>query len=164
MELDVKKEIAALGRMGTAELKRRHIELFGEPTRSGNRQWLVRRLAWRVQALAEGGLSERARQRAKELAREADLRLRPPVGVTMEAAVNSAKAVLRVPAKWDKRLPMPGAVLRRVFKGHEYLVTVLPNGFEHDGDVYRSLSAVAHKITGSHWNGYHFFGIEKPTA
>ena len=62
----------------------------------------------------------------------------------------------------DERVPPPGTVLTRRFKGHEYRVSVLPNGFEHDGDVYRSLSAVAHAITGSHWNGLLFFGLTKP--
>jgi hypothetical protein len=41
-------------------------------------------------------------------------------------------------------------------------VKVLTNGFEYDGRAYRSLSAVAYAITGSHWNGYHFFNIQKP--
>ncbi|HRP63656.1 MAG TPA: DUF2924 domain-containing protein [Phycisphaerales bacterium] len=49
----------------------------------------------------------------------------------------------------------------RRFKGHDYMVTVLPNGFEYDGEVYRSLSAVAHAISGSHWNGLLFFGLTK---
>lgn len=78
MRLNVKKRIAALRRMTVKELRQRHVELFGEPTRSANRQWLFRRMAWRVQALAEGDLPERARRRAHELARDADVRLRPP--------------------------------------------------------------------------------------
>lgn len=57
---------------------------------------------------------------------------------------------------------MPGTTLRRQYKGHEYHVTVLPNGFEYDGRAYRSLSAIAHAISGAHWNGYHFFGIATP--
>jgi len=54
-------------------------ELFGEESRSGNRQWLLRRCAWRLQALAEGDLTERARARARELARDVDIRVHPPV-------------------------------------------------------------------------------------
>jgi hypothetical protein len=52
-------------------------------------------------------------------------------------------------------------VLRRTFKGAEHEVTVLPHGFEHEGKTYRSLSAVATAITGSHWNGFLFFGLTK---
>ena len=64
----------------------------------------------------------------------------------------------------DERVPPPGTILTRPFKGREHRVTVLPNGFEHDGEVYRSLSAVAHAITGSHWNGLLFFGLNKERA
>jgi hypothetical protein len=71
--MSVQQEIAALARMGIAELHRRHVELFGEPTRTGNRAWLQKRLAWRIQSQAEGGLSERALCRAAELANDANL-------------------------------------------------------------------------------------------
>jgi hypothetical protein len=84
MGVNTDKELAALRRMTAAELRAKYEELFGERSRSGNRDWLFRRCAWRVQALAEGGLSEPARQRPKELAREADLRLRPQ-GVSRQA-------------------------------------------------------------------------------
>ncbi|HRP63655.1 MAG TPA: DUF2924 domain-containing protein [Phycisphaerales bacterium] len=77
---NVKKQIAALERMSVDQLQRRYSDVFGEPARSGNRQWLLRRVAWRIQALAEGDLAARAikrsRERARELARDADLRLR----------------------------------------------------------------------------------------
>jgi hypothetical protein len=51
---------------------------IGEIRSEVNKSWLIKRIAWRLQALAEGDLSERARQRAKELANDADLRLSPP--------------------------------------------------------------------------------------
>jgi hypothetical protein len=157
---NVKKELAALERMTGGQLQRRYAEVFGEPARSGNRQWLYRRVAWRLQALAEGGLTERARTRARELARDADVRLRPPPGLSVAPAPAALRTVSgRVTAGRDRRLPAPGTVLRREFKGQQYRVTVLPGGFEHDGRTYRSLSAVAHAITGSHWNGYLFFGL-----
>lgn len=153
------KELEALA---VAQLRARYAEVFDEPTRSGNRQWLVRRIAWRLQALAEGDLSERARRRAVELARDADIRLRPPVdrGPALGADVRSTTC--QVAKRADERLPIPGSVLTRMFKGAEYRVTVLQDGFEYDGAIYRSLSAVAATITGSHWNGYHFFGLTKP--
>jgi hypothetical protein len=64
--------------MGVAALREKYAAVFGEATTTGNRTWLVRRIAWRLQALAEGDLSELARQRAAELARDADLRVIPP--------------------------------------------------------------------------------------
>jgi len=65
----------------------------------------------------------------------------------------------RLHASGQTRLPPAGAVLRREYRGVEHRVLVLPQGLEHEGKVYRSLSAVATAITGSHWNGYHFFGL-----
>jgi hypothetical protein len=59
----------------------------------------------------------------------------------------------------DQRLPPPGSVLTRKYKGQTVQVQVLPKGFEHQGVLYRSLSAAAKAITGTHCNGYHFFRI-----
>jgi hypothetical protein len=64
----------------------------------------------------------------------------------------------------DDRLPMSGAVLTRRYKGRVVEVRVLPHGFEFEGDVYRSLSAVAKKVTGTHWNGFHFFHVHTKGA
>ncbi len=78
MNLNVGKEVAALQRMTVRELGTRYAEVFGEATRAGNKAWLLKRIAWRLQSQAEGDLSERARQRAAELANDADVRLSPP--------------------------------------------------------------------------------------
>src|SRR5215212_11475926 len=78
MANEVVMELAALQRMGVAALREKYAAVFGEGTTTGNRTWLVRRIAWRLQALAEGDLSDRAKQRAAELARDADLRVVPP--------------------------------------------------------------------------------------
>ena len=162
-----------LQRMTVPRLRERYAEVFGEPTRSGNRQFLVRRIAWRLQAMDEGDLTDRARRRAAELARDADLRVRAPSGpilasgptVAPTAAFRRTMTVTgRVVQLGDQRLPGPGTVLRREFKGVEHLVTVLADGFEYEGKSYRSLSAVATAISGSHWNGYLFFGLTKEPA
>lgn len=160
MSLNVGKEVAALQRMTVKQLRERYAEVFGDETRTGNKAWLVKRIAWRLQAMAEGGLSERARQRAAELANEADIRMTPPkakpAAKTKERTVTSA---VRFAA--DNRLPLPGTVLTREYKGDTLQVRVLEHGFEYEGDVYRSLSAVAKAITGCHSNGFHFFRLRK---
>lgn len=69
---NIPKALAAMQKMTVKQLREKHIELFGEESRSGNRQWLFRRCAWRLQALAEGDLSQRARRRARELARNVE--------------------------------------------------------------------------------------------
>jgi len=164
--LDIGAELAAMARMRPRELRETYRELFGEESRSGNPRWLFRRCAWRLQALAEGDLSDRARRRARELARDVDLRVLPPGGMTftprtdLPSVTRPAKAHVR--RRRDARLPMPGTHLRRKYKGHVYEVEVLDKGFLYDGEVYRSLSAIAYAISGGHWNGYLFFGIADP--
>ena len=158
MKTDVNRELTALQTMSPAQLREKYLQVFGEPSRSGNKDFLLKRIAWRIQALAEGGLSERAKARALELARDADLRttmprVRDPDDGAVERTSNKPLV------QNNRRLPMPGAVLTRDYRGKQVQVTVLPAGFEHDGTVYRSLSAVAKAVTRSHWNGYGFFGL-----
>src|SRR5258707_127560 len=57
MNDDLGKELAALARLGATDLRHRYAEVFGEPTRTGNKAWLVKRIAWRLQMLAQGRLS-----------------------------------------------------------------------------------------------------------
>jgi hypothetical protein len=155
------KELAALEKMSTADLKRKYAELFGDETRSGNRTWLVRRIAWRLQANQYGGLSERARQRAAELANEADLRLSPPKLKPDRATTHPVAPSAVGQIVGDSRLPVAGTILTRKYKGRSLQVQVLEEGFEFEGDVFRSLSAVAKAITGSHCNGFQFFGLNR---
>jgi len=153
---DIPATVKALGRLTVPELKQRYAEVFGEPTRTNHKQHLIKRIVWRMQALREGGLSERARRRALELADDAEIRLSAPramargPGTTVAAAFDAGR-----PASF----PKPGAVLRREYKGRAIVVRVLPRGFEYEGEVYRSLTAIARKITGAHWNGVSFFGL-----
>jgi hypothetical protein len=160
MDTTLIEQIADLGRLSLADLRRRHAELFGAPTRSAHKPHLVRRLAWRLQALAEGDLSQRARRRAAELANDADLRLTAPRLALADQA--TADAVCAAAAgQVDPRLPRPGTILTRRYKGALVQVKVLAQGFEFAGTRYRSLSAVAKAITGSHCNGFLFFRLTK---
>ena len=157
--------IDALSRMTPAQLRRKYQEVFGEPTRSGNRDFLFKRVAWRVQSLAEGTLSERARIRAAELAAGTDLRLTAPRAPRSTAGAHARTVAGAVRQTAHDRLPVPGTVLTRAYRGRTVEAKVLPNGgFEHGGQVYRSLSAVAKAVTGSHWNGHLFFGLVKKEA
>jgi len=162
MDLNIGKEVAHLQRMTMKELRGRFAEAFGENTNANNKAWLVKRIAWRLQSLAEGDLSERARRRAAELANDADLRVLPP----REKKVTPVAAEPPSPAHLsdDSRLPMPGAIIAKKYKGRLLTVKVLANGFEFEGTIFRSLSALAKTITGSHSNGFHFFGLNKDTA
>jgi len=149
MTLNIAQEVVSLQQLTIVELRHKYIEVFGEACRSRHKQWLIKRIAWRIQANAQGGLSERARKRATELANDADLRLTAPKTVVKK----------RTTIQTDDRLPQPGNDLTRNYKGESIVVKVLDDGFEYNHLKYKSLSAVAKAITGKHWNGYHFFGI-----
>jgi hypothetical protein len=155
VEMNIVNEVATLQRLGIAQLRQRFAEVFGEATHASNRTWLIKRIAWRMQALAEGDLSERARRRAIELARDADLRLNPPPSKATTTA--PPPEAVRVPPPVDQRLPPPGTILARPYKGQLVQVQVLTDGFAYAGRVYPSLSAVAKAVTGSHTNGFLFF-------
>jgi hypothetical protein len=155
VEVNIVQEIAVLQRLSVGQLRQRFAELFGEATHASNRTWLIKRIAWRMQALAEGDLSQRARKRAAELARDADLRLNPPQ--RKPAATTATPEPVPIPAPVDPRLPPPGTILTRPYKGQLVQVQVLTDGFAYAGRVYPSLSAVAKAVTGSHCNGFHFF-------
>ena len=138
MSKHITEQLLALTDMKTAALRQRYLELFKEPSNSGNAAWLRKRIAWRIQSLAEGGLSERARKRAVELADEADLRMRAPVCLP---PIESIQGVVS-PGR-DPRLPKPGTMLSRTFKGRQVVVTVLEDGFAFEDRTYKSLSAIA---------------------
>jgi hypothetical protein len=155
MKQAIAKQIEALRDMTIAELREAYQDAFGEATTSRHKDFLRKRIASRLQANEHGGLSERALRRAEELANESDLRLVAPKSGVGRTVVGSFTP------SHDRRLPMLGAVLTREYRGRTIAVTVLDEGFEYEGAVYRSLTAVAKAITGTHWNGFHFFGIAK---
>lgn len=161
MAINMAAEIAALGRMTATELRTKHLEVFGEPSRSGNRDYLRKRIAWRIQANTHGDLSTRARERAEELANDAALRTTVPKVKPVDVAESAITTTQNVTFDHDARLPMPGAILRRPYKGRDIVVHVLPHGFEYEGQVYRTLSAVATAVTQTHINGYHFFKLNQ---
>jgi len=150
---NIPAQLAALEGMDVPALRAKYEEVFGEPTRAGNRDYLRKRIAWRIQELAEGGLSERAKARIQELIADAPIRWRRPRGA-QEGGGNGTAASAR-----DPRLPAPGSVLTRIYEGVEHRVTVLEDGFEYGGERFKSLSKVAKAITGQHWNGYLYFGL-----
>jgi len=162
MHLNITREVAALKRLTVGQLRARYAEVCGAATNCHNKPWLIKRIAWRLQAQAEGDLSERARRRAAELADDADLRLSPPkIATSTPPAMptNDSKAVRTLALPADDRLPPPGTVLTRKYRGEDLQVQVLTTGFEFEGQVYPSLSAVAKAITGTHINGFLFFRL-----
>ena len=157
MDPAVVRAIDELQHLTIRVLKKRYRELFGEDSKSSNKQFLFRRIAWRLQANAEGGLSERARQRAAAIADDRDLRVRAPKAFLAQPGPTSWGTERRPGRDW--RLPRPGTLLTRRVGNRQIVVKVLAAGFEYESRHYRSLSAIAREVTGTRWNGLLFFGL-----
>jgi hypothetical protein len=137
----MREQIEALRHMTVGQLKDKYHEVFGESSRSNHKQFLFRRIAWRLQANAWGGLTERARRRALEIADDADLRIRAPKNFLKEDLDESRTLETRVAPTLDPRLPVPGTLLVRRYQGKDVVVRVCEDGFEYDSRVHRSLSS-----------------------
>ena len=144
----VVRQIAALKTLPAAQLEDRWRALFGTDPPACQRRFLEKRLAYRIQELAYGGLSEATRARMEEIAHEA--------GFDEEASLpgRGRRATTR-----RRDLPVAGTVLVREWNGRRHEVKVTATGFAFEGRPYRSLSAIANRITGTHWNGRAFFGL-----
>ena len=149
MDAELNQQIEQLRHMTTAQLQLQYRELFRQSSHSNHKNYLFRRVAWRLQALAEGGLSERARQYALEIATEADLRLCAPNRLGTHPAVRVANAS----RQRDPRVPAPGTQLIKRYEKDTIAVTVLEDGYQYGERVYKSLSAIARHVTGTQWNG-----------
>lgn len=161
MPLNVAKELAALQKLSVGDLRGRYTELFQETTQARNRPWLIKRIIWRMQSLEQGGLSERALQRARELAATSDLRVTAPTRHRISEGATTR--TIECPVA-PSRTPLPGMLITRRYKGQLIQVRVLADGFEYLGERYRSLSAIAKQITGSHCSGNRFFQLTSSTG
>ena len=159
---DLASERGELEAMTMKALKRRYRQVSGHDSRTRNRQYLVRRILWLLQAAAHGGLSQEALARATELANgepeRAAVRATPPRARVLGVVAPNADGTR------DERLPRPGHAIVRRYKGETLRVTVLSTGFEFKGERYDSLSAIAKAVTGSHINGFRFFRLVKVAA
>ena len=145
----ITEEINDLRAMPVPELVDRYEELHGRRPRVKHRDWLWRRCAWKVQEQRFGGLSGAARRRLDTLIAELDL----PLGDARDGRT------VRGGVRPVDSGPVVGTTLARAWKGRQIGATRTTEGWEHDGVVYRSLSAVANAVTGSHLNGRLFFGL-----
>lgn len=150
--MNIEAIVAQLQQMTVSELREKFREVFGEDTKTGNKQWLIKRIAWRMQANAYGGLSERAKRRAEELANDADVRVLPP----------RSQATIPFATQANVVAPMAGSEITRMYKGRQLVVRVVEGGFVFEGEKFKSLSAVAKHITGSHCSGQAFFRTKGP--
>lgn len=149
--------------MTAPQLQALHRELFGAEHRIANCQHLRRKIAWHLQAAKSGGLPESVRQYAIAIARGTELRSRIADNASRQLAgvPQDQTVTTKVIQTRDARLPMPGSLVVKKYKDQTVVVRVLNEGFEYDGRRFASLSAIAGDITGTRWNGFAFFGLEK---
>lgn len=130
----VMRQLMALGGLSVEELKEKWRDLYGAEPPEFKHSFLVKRLAYRIQELYYGGLEAAVKERIKTLGKPESKR---------QQTLNST----------------PGTRLCRIYKGKTHEVIVSAKGYDYNGKNYRSLTAIAYAITGSHWNGKAFFGI-----
>jgi len=159
IQSNIESAIDQLHELTTNELVEKYQDLHGQPVRTRHRQYLIRKNAWRIQANAMGGLTERAQNRAKEIADDADIRVMAPKAMINPPQAGRVRSTTKRVTNNDPRIPSAGSSIVRQYKGKTIRVIVLEGdqGFEYDGQRYRTLSAIAKHITGSHINGFRFF-------
>ncbi|RKY28139.1 MAG: DUF2924 domain-containing protein [Candidatus Omnitrophota bacterium] len=155
MEKTKLSEIMALKNKSLSELKAKYEELFeGKKAPSNNKVYLWRKIAYRIQEIEFGSLSAKAEEKIQEFIQKYDpvnnKALRPDAPIVNELAKKPTR---------DKRLPIPGTIITKEYKGKLIEVKILDSGFEYNNKKYKSLSSIAKEITGAHWNGFLFFGL-----
>ena len=136
-----------------SELMTKYKELFpSQKNPSNNRVFLWRKIAYRLQELESDSISIVAQNKIKELIQKYD-----PVNNLLLRPNNIKSLTSNISKLKDRRLPIPGSIITKNYKGKKIEVKVLENGFEYNENIYKSLSNVACAITGQHWNGYMFF-------
>ena len=153
--------IAALQEKSIKELHREWVILFGNmPYATRNRLFLIKRLTWRINTILNGGISERALRRARDIADETLIRLRPKkfnvkpmeiIDTTFPEESNANTPACHLPI---------GTVIRRKYKGKMHEVTVIGKDlFAYEGVKYDNLTAIAWKICGYRKSGNYFFNL-----
>ena len=157
MSDNITEQIASLKDQSLETLQSRYKEIFAtDKTLSTNKVFLWRRIAYRLQEQASGGLSQEVKARIESLIQQYD----PVNNKALRPTLTSAgKEVVALPSMRDKRLPIPGTVIHKKYKGQDVQVRVMEKGFEYNKKYYKTLSAISEEITGSHWNGFAFFNL-----
>jgi hypothetical protein len=143
--------IAELATMSVAQLSKRHVEVLGKKPRIKNRVWLQRKLAWHEQTRRFGGLSGAAKKKLDELMGE--IELPAPTSRTAKAEAPAQRSADDMPL---------GTRLERKWRDRVIVATRVEGGWSCEGTTYRTLSAAAKAVSGTHCSGPAFFGIWKP--
>jgi hypothetical protein len=152
--MTILEQLLALKEASIPELQKKYSEVYdGKKTPLSNKTVLWQKIAYRIQELEYGSLPEKARTKVNELAQEYD----PINNKTLRPENNNCGKKHSLGR--DRRLPLPGTIITKEYKGTAIEVKVMDKGFEYKSKVYKSLTAIAKEITGCHWNGYLFFNM-----
>ena len=132
------KQIMALQNKKTSELKELWNKMFEHQPEISSREYMISKLAYRIQELSHGGIDEVTQKKIQDATKKIKSPKDPQTG---------------------KFNPMVGTKIVKEYKGKQLEVLVVNDGFSYAGEIYKSLSAIANKITGTKWNGLKFFGV-----
>jgi hypothetical protein len=139
--MELSRMLEALPALSPAELRKEWRRLYRVQPPRLSRDLLVRAIAYRIQELRYGGLSKASKRK-------------------LAALVNVWQSEGEIAPEAPQRI-RTGTRLVREWNGRTHTVTVKEEGFTYAGRSYRSLTAIAHEITGAHWSGPRFFGLAR---
>lgn len=154
--MPVDQEVVGLGDLTREELTKRWTKAYGHPPPKGaRRDFLLRAAAWHLQANRLGGLSSDTRR----LLRTATSQVKGKFAATRSGTGATVPDTSASPVATPRRQLSPGTRLVRDWNGRSHVIDVLEEGFAFEGRLHKSLTAIAHQITGAHWSGPRFFGL-----
>ncbi len=156
MSESIASQVMALQKMTVFELRVEWEKVFGEPTKQRHRIYLWKRLARKLQEDQLPNLTPAEEAKVTEYRKQ--IRQMPPDQWFPGKQRKQPQPKSRTRSN---RTPPPGTIITREYKGRQISLKVLDDGFEYQGQVFRSLSAVAREITGTSWNGFTFFRLDK---
>lgn len=163
----IQQQVEALEGLPREELVERWCKAHGCSPPSGvRRELLIRSAAWYLQSRRLGGFSPGTRRQLNEAmhrgefgkARKTANRVNDS-GALANAVETGQNSERPASSGKTRRSLSPGARLLREWNGRTHVVDVIENGFAFEGQVFRSLSAIARQITGVQWSGPRFFGL-----
>ena len=136
-DLSIIKQIIALQSMNEDSLLSMWDKFFDYKPEVSSRQHMISKVAYKIQELAYGGVDPATEEKIREQAKKTSLKNK----------------------KKKKFQPQVGTKIVKEYHDRTHEVLVVEDGFAYEGEVFKSLSAIANKITGTKWNGLKFFGV-----
>jgi len=150
-------KIMELKDMSLSELRKKYEEVFEDNRKapSNNKVYLWRKIAYKLQEIEHRELSAEARGEIEKFIQKYD----PVNNKALRPEIDSNNKGKKSTLSRDKRLPIPGTIITKEYKGTSLEIKILEKSFEYNNKQYRSLTAIAKEVTGAHWNGYLFFNL-----